>query len=693
IEVERAPDGTESVSAYQPVPLANALVSEFAEIEKAVQLLHQRSPVNYSDFSAVQHILYTHPEFLEIFSFQLVKGNPHEALSNPTSVVITEALAAKIFGDQEPVGKNIEVSHWRGKGMYTVTGVIESPPPNSSISYEAILPITQYPNYAQRMTRWSSFNGSVYVLLVENANPAALESKFEPFISKYWGEMIERARSRGRMSEAADAMQVRFQPINEIHLDKNVGLSEEPVSNPLYAYILGGIAMLILFVACINFVTLAIGRSSTRAKEVGVRKVLGAARFQLKRQFWGEAALLTIIAMVLGIVLAEFLLPLFNEYADKQIEFRLFANGLDILGMIAIVLLVSLLAGSYPASYLARFQPVEVFAGKLRIGGQNLLTRSLVVFQFGLSICLIICALFMAAQQDFMMNKSLGYNPGQVLALRSFAGSPEESVDRLERFRTALSGLPDVLKVSGVSSSFNRGWSINGFEHKGENRSAFVYKVDYDYLDLFGIELQAGRNFSREMGTDINDAIIVNKAFVEAFEWRDKAIGQRLEGWDKKNNPAGPVVIGVVKDYHFLSLHQEIAPMMLILDPEWPLDDYLLRIATNNMPETIENIRKTWKQVAPNTPFDFAFVDDDVERQYRSEQRWGGIINSASTIAVLLACLGLFGLATLSVNRRTKEIGVRKVLGATSRHIISLVGREFTLLVVLANLIAIPVAR
>ena len=692
IEVEKEPDGTLQPSAYQPLPLANALVAEFPEIEQASQLLHERSAVSWNGHSAVQHVLYTHPEFLSMFSFKVLQGDPQHALSGTGSAVITEDLAEKMFGQDSPINQTITVRHWLGESDYIITGVVSNPPANSSISYEIIVPITSYPGYEERKTRWTSFNGSVYVLLDDKADAAALTGKFAPFIQKYWGDMIERSRTRGRMSADADAMQLRLQPITDIHLDQSINLSEEPISDPMYAYILSGIAALILVIACINFITLAIGRSSFRAKEVGVRKVLGAGRFQLKKQFWGEASLLTLIALFVGIVLAEFLLPLFNRLANKQLAFAFSGSSLDVLALVALVLFVSLIAGSYPASYLSRFQAVAVFQGKLRIGGQNMLTRSLVVFQFGLSICLIICALFMSRQQSFMMNKNLGYQPEQVLAIRAFGSSPEESAERLERFRAALNGMPDIAVVSGVSSSFNRGWSINGFEYKGEERSAYVYKVDYDYLNVFDIGLVAGRNFSREMSTDRGGAVIVNEAFVKEFGWIDGAVGQRLQGWNKRNNPEGPEVIGVVKDYHFLSLHREITPMMLVLDQDWPLGDYLVRIGTENVQQTIAQIGSVWAEVAPNTPFDYAFVDDDLQSQYRSEQRWLGIVNWASTIAVLLACLGLFGLATLAATRRTKEIGVRKVLGASYRQIVTLVTREFVFLIVIANLLAIPAA-
>jgi len=350
------------------------------------------------------------------------------------------------------------------------------------------------------------------------------------------------------------------------------------------------------------------------------------------------------------------------------------------------------LAGSYPAAFLSRFQPVIVLKGALKMRQKNLFTRMLVVFQFGLAIFLIVCALVMTRQQNFISTRDLGFNPDYVLAIKTFGGAGADGEKRMMLLRDALAGNPQVLGVTGTNASFNKGWDLNRFDHAGVSRSAFVYRVDYDYLDVLGIELKAGRNFSRQITSDREEAVVVNEALIKEFEWQEPITDRRLSGWNKEETPGGPLVIGVVKDFHFLSLHQKIRPAMLLLDPEWQINDVLVRISGQNIPATLKLIDDTWRKIAPNTPFDYSFVDDDVQRQYEAEMRWQKIITYSTSFAVILACLGLFGLATLTAGSRTKEIGIRKVLGASIAGMATMLSSEFATWVLIANGFAWPTA-
>jgi len=696
IEVERKVGGKEDVLAFQPLPLAPALAAEFPEIEHAVRVFAGGGTVSYGEKSFAEDFVFTDPAFLEMFDFPLVHGNPATALADPKSVVITRRIAEKYFGVENPLGKQLSTKNWsRRVGIdVVVSGVAENPPSNSSIQFDFLLHITQYPNYERNLNRWGFFNGSVYVLLKPGADGETLQSKTPAFVDKYWGEMRKGNQEEGRLAAGNDAVQLRFQPMTKIHLDTSINFSQEQVSNPLYAYILAGIALLVLTIACINFVTLAIARSTTRAREVGVRKVLGAHRAQLIRQFWGETMLLSAFAFVLGIVLAELLLPVFNQFTQKDLALGApIGRGHVITFALAGLLpLVGLLAGSYTAAFLSRFQPVTVLKGTMRLRQKSVLTRVLVVFQFGLSIFLIVCTLFMARQQHFISTRDLGYNPENVIAINTFGGAGNEGEQRMLRLRRTLSGNPQILGVTGTNASFNRGLDVNSFKHEGAEPSAFVYRVDYDYLAVLGIKLQAGRNFSREFPSDVRNAVIVNEALVDEFEWQEPIVGRRLSGWNEKNIPGGPTVVGVVKNYHFLSLHQSIKPVLLLLDPDWSISHALVHINSKNIPATLDWIGKKWQEVAPNTPFEYSFVNDDVRKQYEKETRWQKIFTYSATFAVLLACLGLFGLATLAASTRTKEVGIRKVLGATVTKIVMLLSREFVLLVLFANLIAWPAA-
>lgn len=693
IHVEHKSDGAVEAMSYQPLPLGPALIEEFPEIEQTVRVFTGGGAVSYGDKHFAERFIFTDPGFFEVFDFSLLRGNRAHALSDPNSVVITRRMAEKYFGSEDPIGKQLITRNWRSQVDVIVTGVAENPPDNSSLQFDFAMHITKHPQYERNLTRWRNFNGSVYVLLKEGAASQALESKFAPFITKYWGDMRQENQERGVMAKGDDALQLRLQPLTAMHLDTSVGSSNEPVSNPLYAMILAGIAILVLAIACINFITLALGRSTSRAREVGMRKVLGAFRRQLVRQFGGEALLLSALALVLGLVLAELFLPVFRQFTQKELALQQLFGGWALLAVLGLLPLIGLLAGGYPAAFISRFQPATVLKGGLKLRQKSLFTRLLVVFQFGLAIFLIICAIFITRQQQFIASRNLGYNPEHIIAINSFGGARGNGSQKMLRLREALAAYPQqVLSVTGTSAAFNKGWDLNSFEHEGVERSAFIFGVDYDYLEMLGLELVAGRNFSRELQSDLMNAVIVNEALVREYGWQEPIIGRRLSGWNDEKIPGGPTVIGVVKDYHFLSLHHRIQPAVLLMDPDFGINDILVRVSATHIPATIKLIEEKWRTIAPNTPFDFTFVNEDLQRQYETDQRWQKIISYSTVFAVMLAGLGLFGLATLAATSRTKEIGIRKVLGASVARVVTLLSREFAILVLLANLVAWPLA-
>jgi putative ABC transport system permease protein len=693
IIIEHKVDGGIEGMAYQPLPLGSALQDEYPEIERTIRIFAGGGAVSYGDKHFAEGFIFTDPAFFEVFDFPLLKGDPANALNDPNAVVITRRIAEKYFGGENPIGKQLVTKNWRGQVDVIVTGVAENPPDNSSIQFDFAMHITKFPQYERNLTRWRNFNGSVYVLLKEGAEGKALESKLAPFVTKYWGDMRKDEQERGVLAKRDDALQLRLQPMAAMHLDTSVGSSPEPVSNPMCAMILAGIAVLVLAIACINFVTLAVGRSTSRAREVGVRKVLGAFRQQLVRQFSGEALLMSTLALVLGMMLAELFLPAFNHFAQKDLSLQQLSGGWALLVMAALPPVIGLLAGSYPAAFLSRLQPVAVLKGALQLRQKSVLTRLLVIFQFGLAIFLIVCAIFIVRQQHFIAARNLGYNPEHVIAIKSFGGASKDGGQKMLRLREALAGYPQhVLNVTGASAAFNKGWDLNSFTHEGVERSAFIFGVDDDYLDMLGIPLIAGRNFSRERQSDLMNSVIVNEALVREYGWQEPIIGRRLSGWNEDKVPGGPTVIGVVKDYHFLSLHRRIQPAVLLMDPDFGINDILVRVSATNIPATIKLIEEKWRTIAPNTPFDFTFVNEDIQRQYETDRRWQQIISCSAVFAVMLACLGLFGLATLAAASRTKEIGIRKVLGASVTRVVTLLAREFALLVLLANLLAWPFA-
>jgi putative ABC transport system permease protein len=648
--------------------------------------------VRYGEKAFNVGLVFADPAIFAAFDFPLLAGNPAAALEQPNAVVLTEKMAEKYFGNENPLGKSLNINI-RGKAEdFVVTAVAQSIPDNSSIQFEFLLPTQKYGAYERNKERWTSFNGSLFIQLAEHAKISDLERKLAPFVQQYFGGLIQRWQNEGNLSKEAEAFQIRFQPLKEVYLGSVNISSQEDKSNPLYSYILCGIAVLILVIACINFMMLAVGRSVHRAKEVGMRKVLGAVRMQLIKQFWSEALLLSLMAFVLGLVLAELFLPAFNHFATKRLTLNLFSHGWFLFGLIGLWLLVGSIAGSYPSFFLSRFQPVSVLKGTIKLGGKNFITRTLVVFQFGLSIFLIIATLVLSAQLKFLLTKNLGYNTDHVAVIPMYAGAQDNGEKLVARFKNRLGGQPGIVNISGTSGAFTHGYDRNRFEHNGKQRTTYVYRVDYDYLATLGIQLLEGRNFLPERSTDTKEAIIVNEAFIREFEWQPPVLGKKLSGWNEQRLPGGPEVIGVVKDFHFLSLREEIGPAMLFLDPEWPLNEIMVRLGSTHVSATLKLLETTWKEIAPNKPFEFSFLDDDVQKQYQLEQRWGKIVQSAAIFAVLLACLGLFGLTTLAVGNRTKEIGIRKVLGASATSVAGLISKEFVKLVLIANVMAWPLA-
>ncbi|MDX1548190.1 MAG: FtsX-like permease family protein, partial [Rhodothermales bacterium] len=490
-----------------------------------------------------------------------------------------------------------------------------------------------------------------------------------------------------------------FQPITGIHLDPDVPVGIEPTSDPAYSYILGAIALFVLLIAAINFITLSIGRSADRAMEVGVRKAIGADRRQVMLQFWGEAVLLTALALGFGVLLAGVCLPLFNTLADRDL--RLAFDAGTVLSVLGLGGVIALAAGIYPAAVLSGFRPVEVLKGQLRMrGDRSLLRRGLVVVQFALSIFLIAGTLLMQRQLDFLQTKNLGFDKEQVVVIPT--GVPVEEGEVLaERFRNALAGHGAVAGMTVSAFPLDGGWMNVGYTTDQDVYRTFnVNLVDPDFLETMGIEVVAGRGFSRDTPSDERSALIINEAMVQEYGWTEP-LGQRLPG---RNFPDHEI-IGVVADFNYESLRNAVEPAALVLSfdvlrpgienvgmASSPRRDLSVRIRPDDIPGTLALLEQTWATVAPNQDFDFYFLDEAVDNQYQQEARLGRIVGIASLLAIVIACLGLFGLAALAVVRRTKEIGVRKVMGASVHGIVLLLSKEFTKLVLVAFVIAAPAA-
>ncbi|MEZ4699200.1 MAG: ABC transporter permease [Rhodothermales bacterium] len=680
------PDGRmDDGSIELPSVLGPTLQADIPEVEQFVRIERRTAytrPAGATNDAVDEPILFADAPFFEVFSFPLVAGDPAGVLADPGNVVITASIARRYFGDTDPMGRTLQIRLDETYEDFVITGVARDVPGNSTIQFGIVLPFetlaTFSEMYRELATDWHFFSPETYVLLHAGADRAAVEAKLPAFYATYHQEDIARMKAQGRLEEGV-VQTYRLRPIADVHLTD--------ASDPVYSYILSSIALAVLLIACINFTTLSIGRSTRRAREIGLRKVVGARRGQLIAQFWGEALLLSVAALVCGLALAAAFLPTFNDLAGKTLEIDLIANGTTAAMLVGLVLLTGLVAGSYPALVLSGFQPIETLTNRLRLSGSNGLTKGLVALQFALSMFLIASTTIMARQLAYTRSLALGFDREQIVILPLEGLDGEQVADR---FRNALAGEPRIVGVTATGNMLGQtGTMGTAFQHKGKRHVLNVFKVEPNFVDFLGLELVAGRNFDARRGADAGASILVNEALVRDFDLADP-IGQPIPGAPGDDPEGGPRIVGVVRDFHHQSLYKPVGPMVMTLDPSWGYQYVLVRIAPSDIPESMALLRRTWENVAPDIPFAYRFLDDEMEAQYQEDRRWGQIVRYSAFFAVFIASLGLLGLAALSVTRRTKEIGIRKVIGASIAQLVMLLSREFAVLVGAGILLATP---
>jgi putative ABC transport system permease protein len=677
--------------AVTPAPLAHALKEEFPEVIRATRINQSNNVIMSAKDKRFYEdgFLWADDHFFDVFTFPFLRGDQSKALSEPYSVVISERMAHKYFGDEDPMGKIMALSN---RYDFIVTGIMKDVPQNSHLQFDFLAPLMTLKSIRGQedyLERWGNYSYYTYILLPDGYSPKDLEKKLPVFVEKYMGERLRRMRQQDSTRQAS-----RFflQPLKRIHLYSHINFEISTNSDIKQIYLLSALALVILLIACINYMNLATARSAIRAKEVGMRKVIGAQRRQLIRQFIGESVFLSFIAVLLAVILVELLLPVFNSLIGKNIQLHFFHDWEFFVGLMCVALVVGIISGSYPAFFLSSFQPVAVLKGSLKAEVKGpILRRMLVIFQFAASIVLVISTIIIYSQIEYIRNKKLGFSREQVVVLPV---KDRELRENHEPFKHELLQSPAVLGCTASTwlpnnIRTNTGDTIWEGMEEGADLQVYLLEADHDFIDLFEIELVEGRNFSREFSAD-SQMYIVNEAARKIFGW-EKALGKRFGFRRWTGTEAIGQVIGVVKDFHFLSLHQEIQPLVIRLTED--LAPYLsLKISTENIPRTIGFLKEKWKKFAPNTPFEYFFLDDDFEKMYRAEMRLGKIFASFTVLAVFIACLGLFGLASFTSEQRTKEIGVRKVLGASVSDIVVLLSKEFSKWVLIASLIAWPVA-
>lgn len=691
----------EIFNTVTPLVLGPTLKDQFPELEYSCRITSFTSNIQKEEEEEPEPIYMVDADFFQIFDFKLLEGEAKSVLNNPNSIVITEAIAKKYFGKPRPLEESLSIQIGNDYRNYIIKGIVAKPPSNSSLQFNILLPFSNDKwlyNERQRQS-WGFVIGETYFKVRSDADIAQIEQKVASFIDQKLGGMGFRAGE----------YQIGFQPFIDIHLNNEYPVGIVPVSDWRYTYILSAIALLILILASINFTTLSIGRSFSRALEVGIRKVVGASRSQLIGQYWTEAIFIAFLAVIIGIGLAKIGLPLFNNLTSKQLSFHF--DFVLVFFLTILVLITGLLSGIYPALVISGFSPLKALNGAIVNTGNNRqhVLRFLVGVQFMLSIGLIACTFIMRNQLRYLQNKNLGFKKENVLVVPysvslsaggGLMGILEDGRKKSELLIEELEKIPNVLKVTAPAHRFGvSGWMTLGYNDPSENRiKRFkVNAVDNNYLTTMGIELEAGRNFSSDVGTDQFNSVIVNSAFARMYDWINP-VGQKLP--EPFSNFQ---VIGLTKDFHFNSLHSPIEPLLLVLDPvplirkagdinigQMPNPKVTIRVAPQNLPQTIANIKDKWQELVPDQKFDFSFLDETINQQYSQEAKMSKILLTATIMAILIACLGLFGMATLVVARRTKEIGIRKVMGASTSSIMFMLNWPFAFMMIVATLLASP---
>ncbi|NND70856.1 MAG: FtsX-like permease family protein [Rhodothermales bacterium] len=694
-----SPDGTQNYQNMMFPDFTPALGESFTSIESATRFVQGSRDLRVGSESFRQLLVEVDQPFFEMFSFPFVAGDPESALVDRSGMVVTTEAASTLFGVGEgsyasALGNRVTIVDDGIEHNFQVTGVTDVPPVTSSLQYAVAISFENYDDLYLGGNNWGG-RTSTYILLQEGEDHLRVQQEMKPFVDTQYASYKQALLDNEFLADREDAFGMELQPLLRMHHQPDVWTPYEAApQDPLYSFILGGIGLLILVIACINFMTLSVGRSASRAQEVGMRKVMGANRPQLMKQFWGEALIMTVVALALGLLLTFAVLPLFNSITGQELEMASFINLNSILMLVILAAVVGLVAGGYPAVQLSRFMPAEVLKGAVSSQGRNRFTRGLVVLQYTISIGLIVGTLVMSQQLRFLFDKDLGYEDEMVLVVNSGQVDRSEAPLVFERFRNALLQTDEVSQIARSGYSFTRGSDRNTWtDDNGVTRSAYNFGVGFDYIDLMGMEIVAGRNFSRDFATDSTESILVNEALVEEFDLQNP-VGQRLTGWLTGIYEEAPVIIGVVKDFNFRSLREEVQPAVMNMHPDYYnfMGAILVKLNTTDLSSAVAGVEQVWQAALPGKPFTYSFLDDDLAAQYVAEERWSDIVRYSSGLAILIACLGLFGLATLSVQRRRKEIGIRKVLGASISGVVRLVATEFAILVAIATVFAWPLA-
>ena len=653
--------------AVTPAPLGPYLKENFPEIENATRTSEARFLFQYGEVKFNELGYMVDPAFFEMFSLNLIKGDKKTLLSKLENIVISESLAKKYFHDVDPLGEVFKINN----NDFAVTGVFRDFPENSHMKFDYILPFELFVKFGwDSLKRWDRNGYYTYAQLRKDAEAETVNSKIKDVINRY--------------VEGSGRTEIYLQPLSSIHLHSKFTADIGGHGDIQYIYIFSAVAAFVLIIACINFMNLSTARSTRRSKEVGIRKVVGAARTQLIRQFLMESIMFVLISLLVALVLAQLLLPSFNEISGKVLELSFESTQLWII-LSCIMIVTSVISGSYPALFMSSFKPVTTLKGALRSGkGAVIFRKVLVITQFTITVLLISGTIIVYHQLTFIRNKKLGFEKNNVISFRV----SDEISKNLEPFKNELLSASGVGGVTYTSNSLTYvGTSGGGMEWEGKDPDVDILfhflAVDYDFIKTFNIEMFDGRNFSREMATD-SSAIILNEEAIRQMGL-ENPVDKKVK-WDDQLT-----IIGVVKDFHFKSVHEKIEPLVIMVAAN-RYNRVYVKLNSGDLTAAVGAVNDVYKKFSPDRPFDYTFLNDDFDRLYRAEQRTGTIFNYFAWIAIFISCLGLFGLVMFTIEQRVKEIGIRKVLGASVSNLFSLISSDFIRLIIISNVIAIPVA-
>ncbi|MCU0424820.1 MAG: ABC transporter permease [Candidatus Kapabacteria bacterium] len=671
-------------------PIAPLLRTDFPELKQVCRFTQDGSQtlLKYGNKTFLEtKFVWAEPNIFDVLTIPFVKGNPQTALAEPNSVVLTEETSRRYFGEEEAIGKTILFDTTALK----VTGVVRDLPVTTHFHFDflcSFITLKQFAPGEFEPDNWSSNNYGTYIVLPENMSAEQIESRFPAFLDKH---IHPPPNSPAANVKAHEWTRVRLQKVTDIHLHSHLDYELEENGDIRYVWIFSAVAALVLFIACVNFTNLSTARSQERAKEVGVRKAMGAHRAQVMTQFLSESVILALVSLLAAILLTWLAMPLLNNFTNLKLSLWSSDVGFTVLGLFVIALLVGVVAGSYPAFVLSAFDPVKILRGLGATRTKAFLRRALVIGQFAIAVMLLISMGVVLRQVEYCRTVDLGFTKDYIVTLRGDRAMSE----RIERIKSELLQNTNIVAI-GASRRVpsgrlldSQGWRIekDGAMQSLDFRIANV-PIDYTFIPTYGMTMAAGRNFSKDFATDTTEAFILNESAVRAIGWTaaEEAIGKGFEHGDRKGK-----IVGVVKDFHFESMREKISPLVFLVGKS-SLRTISLKIRPENIPATLDFLRSKWKIYRPEFEFDYEFLDARFDKLYKSEEKLGQLFGIFAGIAVFVGCLGLFGLAAFTAERRTKEIGIRKVMGASVLNIVALLSKDFLLLVSIAFLLACPLA-